>query len=271
MKIKEIKAKSIITKSGLPGSDYVINPYIGCMHGCIYCYAVFMKRFTNHKEPWGKFLDVKINAVDLIPENTNKYRGKSITTSSVTDCYQPIERKYRLMRGILKKLVLLKPKLCIITKSDLIVRDIDLLKQFKNCSVGVSLSGLDDNMRKDVEPLGCSTERRLNAVKKLKKAGLHTFVFISPIFPELTDWKSIINKSYKFVDEFWFENLNVRATNWPKIRAWLGKKHSSLLGKYRDIYFGKDSYWRDVEKEIRKFCKAKKLDFSIYFHHKRKD
>jgi DNA repair photolyase len=88
MKIKEVKAKSIITKSGLPDSDFVINPYTGCMHGCIYCYATFMKRFTDHnEEEWGSFVDIKKNAADLIPENTEKYKDKTIFLSSVTDPY----------------------------------------------------------------------------------------------------------------------------------------------------------------------------------------
>jgi len=73
MKIKEIKASSIITKSNLPDADYVINPYIGCMHSCLYCYARFMKKITGHTEEWGKFVDVKVNAPDLIPAYFNSY------------------------------------------------------------------------------------------------------------------------------------------------------------------------------------------------------
>ena len=84
LKIKEIKAKSIITKSGLD-VDYVINPYVGCLHSCIYCYARFMKRFTNHHEPWGKFLDVKINAAELIPKENKKYKNKSISLTIKSD------------------------------------------------------------------------------------------------------------------------------------------------------------------------------------------
>jgi DNA repair photolyase len=68
MIIREVKAKSIITRSNLPSADYVINPYVGCTHACIYCYASFMKRFTGHDEPWGTFLDIKVNAPDLILE-----------------------------------------------------------------------------------------------------------------------------------------------------------------------------------------------------------
>lgn len=269
MRIKEIKAKSIITKSGLPDSDFVINPYIGCMHGCIYCYARFMRRFTNHQEPWGKFLDVKINAPDLIPKKINKYINKSITISSVTDPYQPIERKYKLMRGILANLVALQPNLCIMTKSDLIVRDIDLLKRFKKCMSGVSLSLLDENIRKEVEPIASSVERRINAVKELKKAGIRTFIFISPMFPESTDWRGIINKTKDFVDEFWFENLNVKVMNWLNIKRWLKNDHPDLLKKYEEIYFTKNNYWNKIEQEIESFCKNNKLNFSIYFHYQR--
>jgi len=270
MKIKEIKAKSIITPSALPESDFVINPYVGCMHSCIYCYARFMKRFTNHHEPWGKFVDVKINAPDLIPEvkYKNKYKGKSISMSSVTDSYQPIEAKYKLMREILPRLLPLQPSLCIMTKSDLIIRDIDLLKKFKDLTAGVSLTLLDDNVRKEVEPLASSVDRRIVAVKKLKKAGIKTFVFISPMFPYLTDWKGIINKTKDFTDEFWFENLNVRATNWSDVKKWLKAHHPNLLKKYEEVYFTKSDYWDKVEAEIKQFCKQHKLKFKLYFHHK---
>jgi len=268
LKIREIKAKSILAKSGL-GVDYVINPYVGCMHGCIYCYARFMKRFTGHLEPWGRFLDVKINAAELIPKNTSKYQNKSIIISSVTDPYQPTERKYQLMRAILRNLIPLQPDLSITTKSDLIIRDIDLLKQFKKCLAGVSLSLLDDKIRKEVEPLASSVERRINAVKQLKKAGIKTFVFISPMFPELTDWKGIITKTKNFIDEFWFENINLYPSLRQNIFQWLKNHHPGLVKKYREIYFTKNEYWNRVEKEIEDYGKKNNLNFKIYFHHRK--
>lgn len=266
LKIAEIKVKSIITKSGLD-VDYVINPYVGCLHGCIYCYARFMKRFTNHHEPWGKFLDVKINAAELIPKNTKKYKNKSIMISSVTDPYQPAEIRYKLMRGILKNLIPLKPDLSILTKSDLIVRDIGLLKQFKKCIVGVSLSILDDKIRKEVEPLASSVERRINAIKELKKAGIKTYIFLSPIFPFLTDWKGIIERTKDFVNEFWFENLNLYPSLRDNISRWLKNCHPELVKRYQEIYFTRNSYWNKVEKEIDDYGRNNKLDFKIYFHH----
>ena len=268
LKIREIKAKSIITKSGLD-VDYVINPYVGCQHGCIYCYARFMKRFTDHHEPWGKFLDVKINAAELIPQDAKKYKNKSIMISSVTDPYQPIERKYQLTRKILERLVALEPDLCVMTKSDLIVRDIDLLKQFKKCIAGVSSSLLDDKIRKEVEPFASSIEKRINAVKELKKVAIRTFIFISPMFPELTDWKGIISKTRNSTDEFWFENLNLYPSLRYNIFHWLKDYHPELVKKYQEIYFTKNDYWDKIEKEINEYGKKNNLNFKIYFHHRK--
>jgi len=267
MKVKETKAKSIIVKSNLPEGGFVINPYIGCMHGCIYCYARFMKRFTNHQEPWGKFLDIKINAPDLIPADTKKYKNKFIIIGSVTDAYQPMERKYKLMRGILTNLIPLQPNLCVMTKSDLIVRDIDLLKKFKKCMAGVSLSLLNDKARKEVEPLASSVERRINAVKKLKKSGINTFIFVSPIFPKLTDWRKLINKTKNFVNEYWFENLNLYPSIKNNIYGFLKGDYPELVGKYQEIYSAGSNYWQKEEKEIKNFCSDKKIKCRIYFHH----
>lgn len=269
MKIKEIKAKSIITKTGLPEGDFVINPYIGCMHGCKYCYARFMKRFTGHKEPWGFFVDVKINAPDLIPENTNKYKNKSIAIGSVTDPYQTIERKYKLTRKILEKLIPLQLRLDLMTKSDLVVRDIDLFKQFEDCIVALSLSVLDDKIRKELEPLASSVDKRINALKELHKAGIQTALFISPIFPEISDWKALIHKTKSFVDEYWFENLNLYSSIKGEIYKFLEKNKPELIQKYKKIYTKDSDYWNIEENKIKEFYKKNKINCRIYFHHKR--
>ncbi len=267
IKIREIKAKSIISKSNLPDADYVINPYVGCMHLCFYCYARFMKRFTGHTESWGKFVDVKVNAPDLIPVKTSKYRGKSIFLASVTDPYIPLERKYQLTRKILEKLIPLQPDLGIQTKSDLVLRDIDLLRQFKNCEVGLTITTLDDNLRKEIEPFASPVKNRIKALEKLKEAGIKTYVFIGPILPFFTDWKKIVYSTKESVDLYMFENLNTAGTVWSSVKNWLGEKHPSLLEEYEHIYFTKNNYWDKVEEEIELFCIEQKVDFKIYFHH----
>jgi len=268
MKIREIQAKSIIVKSNLPEGDYVINPYVGCMHGCQFCYARFMKRFTGHTEPWGEFVDVKINAPDLIPIDTNKYKGKWITIGSVTDPYQPVERRYQLTGKILEKLIPLRPNLDIMTRSDLVLRDVDLLKQFRTGIVALSLSTLDDKVRQKLEPRASPGEKRITTLKKLHQARIKTALFISPIFPGLTDWQKIIEQTSSFVDEFWFENLNLYPSIRGNIYGFLRRSYPNLVTKYKEVYSKDSNYWQKEENKIRQFCQKNKIDCRIYFHHK---
>ena len=208
MIIKEINVNNYLTKSNLPASDYVINPYMGCPHGCKYCYASFMKRFTGHTEDWGTFVDIKKCDKQIILKRISK---KNVFLSSVTDCYNPLEEKYKLTRNILEQLVASDCYLSISTKSKLILRDIDLLKQIKNLSVSMSINTLDEDFRKDMDNASTIKER-LDALKKLHNNGIYTVLFMSPIFPYITEWKEIIEKSKDFIDEYWFENLNLRGS-----------------------------------------------------------
>jgi DNA repair photolyase len=268
MIIREIESKSILSKTGIPIADYVINPYVGCSHSCRFCYARFMKRFTGHAEEWGDFLDIKVNAPDLIPQNSSRYQGKYIFLSSVTDPYLPLEKKYELTRGIIEKLIPLKPVLGILTKSDLILRDIDLIKQFETSEVGFSFSTMDEKIRKKVEPAASPIDNRINALKKLHDDGIKTYVFISPILPYLTDWEDIVQKTRDHADYFMFENLNVSGTVWAAVKSFLEEKYPDLSSKYWEIYFDEDNqYWEFVEEEIIHFCEKEKLECKMYFHH----
>ncbi|MGA9347530.1 MAG: hypothetical protein WBW48_01835 [Anaerolineae bacterium] len=91
--VKEIECKSILTKSGIEGVDYAINPYVGCSHGCVYCYATYMKRFTGHTEEWGTFVDVRVNAAEVLAKQMKRAKRGNIASGTVTDPYQPLERK----------------------------------------------------------------------------------------------------------------------------------------------------------------------------------
>ncbi len=158
MVIKEIKVNDYLTKSKLPASDYVINPYVGCPHGCKYCYASFMKRFTGHNEEWGDFLDIKICDKKI---NLEKIKNKDVFLSSVTDCYNPFEEKYKVTRKILEQLVDADCFLGIATKSNLILRDVDLLKKMKHVRVSMSINTLNENFRADMDNASSIKERLL--------------------------------------------------------------------------------------------------------------
>jgi len=265
MKIEFREAKSVVTKSNIPGIDYVINPYTGCQHGCIYCYAEFMKRFTNHKgDIWGDFLDIKSYPWEKI--NPEKYDGKNILLSSVTDPYLPLEKKFENTRKILSQLKDTSASISILTKSQLVTRDIDLFRQFENIEVGVSLNTLDSEFARKIEPLASRPIDRLKALEKIHQEGIKTYVFVSPIFPKITDYQEIIQNSLKFADYYRFENLNFRPHNIGRIYEIVEKTYPNLLPFYKSLR--KDqSYWELLEKDIENYCINNSLKCKMAFHH----
>jgi len=265
MKVEYREAKSIVTKSNIPSIDFVINPYIGCQHGCIYCYAEFMIRFTGHKgDKWGQFLDVKtFNLNQIKPQ---KYDGKRILLSSVTDPYIPLEKKYQNTRKILEKLVGTNAEISILTKSKLVVKDIDLFKKFKNIKVGISINTLNDDFARIIERAASKPTERLEAIKKISEAGIQTYTFISPFFPEITDFKAIIEQTQDYTDQYSFENLNFRPHNVPRVMRIIKENYPNLISKYKEIQ--KDhSFWDIIEANIKQYCEKMKLNYAIEFHH----
>lgn len=263
---KEIEVKDYLTKSNLPASDYVINPYVGCPHGCKYCYASFMKRFTGHKEEWGTFIDVKRCTK---PISKKKLKGKTVFLASVTDCYNSYEEKYCITQSILKQLLDVECTVSISTKSSLIIRDLELLKKIKDVSVAVSINTLDENFRCDMDNAS-SIEERINTLKVLHENGIHTVLFMSPIFPAITDYKRIIEKSKLFVDEYWFENLNLRGEYKARILRYINEKYPRYADLYKQIYVkGNKDYWDKLAEEIEVYCADRAIIHTNFFYHEK--
>ena len=175
--IGEVETKNIMTKSSLPVGGYSVNPYVGCTHACKYCYASFMKRFTGHTEKWGTFLDVK-----HWPEikNPKKYAGQRVVIGSVTDGYNPQEEQFGNTRKLLEQLIGSGADILICTKSDLVVRDVDLLKKLGQVTVSWSINTLDENFKNDMDS-AVSIERRIMAMKQVSAR----YVLCLPYFPVL--------------------------------------------------------------------------------------
>ena len=213
--INEVEAKNIMTKSSLPVGGYSVNPYVGCTHACKYCYASFMKRFTGHKEEWSTFLDVK-----HWPEikNPKKYAGQRVVIGSVTDGYNPQEERFGNTRKLLEQLIGSDADILICTKSDLVVRDIDLLKRLGRVTVSWSINTLDENFKNDMDSAS-SIERRIAAMKQVYDEGIRTVCFVSPVFPGITDFEMIFERVKDRCDLFWLENLNLRGGF--KKRSWI--------------------------------------------------
>lgn len=163
--------------------DYCINPYVGCAHGCRYCYATFMKRYTGHSEEWGTFVDIKVNAPEVLAKQVKRIRNGQVLLSSVTDPYQPIESKYGLTRQCLEILLRHSFSVDILTKSSLVLRDIDRIKEFEQIEVGLTITTDDDEVRKIFEPNVPPIAARLDTLKKLFDQGVRTYAFIGPVLP----------------------------------------------------------------------------------------
>lgn len=265
MEIKEINVNDYLTKSNLPSSDYVINPYVGCSHGCKYCYASFMKRFTGHKENWGEFVDIKRCDKKI---NLRKISKKNVFLSSVTDCYNEVEEKYFITRSILEQLLNSDCYLSISTKSKLILRDIDLLKQIKKLTVSMSINTLNEQLKNDMDNAS-SIKNRLETLKELHKNGIYTVLFMSPIFPYITEWKEIIEISKEYVDEYWFENLNLRGSYKKDILDYIKQNYNELYPEYIEIYNKKNNdYWKKLAEKINNYCEENDIKYINYFYHK---
>lgn len=258
MIIKEIHVQNVLTKSNLPVSDYSVNPYVGCTHSCKYCYASFMKRFTNHPEPWGTFVDVKY--WEKI-SNPKKYAGKDLFIGSVTDPYMPLEEKYKRTRTFLEEMQGSSCTISIATKSDLVVRDLELIQTFPEARVSWSINTLDEEFRKEMDQ-SVSIERKIEAMKKFHHAGIRTTCFISPIFPGITDVKEIILKTKNHCNLIWLENLNLRGDYKNRILNYIKEKYPDLYPLYDEIYHkGKKDYWEKLNAEIAEFCNEQNLEY----------
>lgn len=256
--IKDIDTKSVMTKSNLPVSDYSVNPYVGCTHACMYCYASFMKRFTNHLEPWGEFVDIKNWS---IIKNPHKYAGKEAFIGSVTDAYQPLEAKYKRTRALLEQLQGSGVKISIATKSDLVLRDLDLIKTFPDARISFSINTLDEEFRKDMDR-AVSIERRLKAMKTCYEAGVQTTCFISPIFPGISNPQEIILAAKDRCNLVWLENLNLRGDYKGKVLTYIHRKYPQLDSLYHAIYTQNDRrYWHELDREMKAFTAKENMPY----------
>jgi len=244
---KLVYAKTILSKSKV--SDYTINPYIGCEHGCIYCYARFMKRFTGHKESWGRFADVKINAATLLSNEIKKKQTGRVWISGVCDPYQPLEKKHKLTRRCLEILSKHDWPVTIQTKSPLVLRDIDLMKKFNEIEAGLTITTADENIRKIFEPNSPTIKERIKTLEKLHSARIKTYAMIAPLLPGA---EGLVTQLSEKVDYVLIDKMNYHHADW------VYKKYG-LEEAMTDKFFAKK------KKELAKTLKKKEMPYRLLF------
>ena len=209
MIVKEIYAKSILSKSRV--FDYTVNPFVGCEHGCTYCYARFMRRFAGHKEAWGEFVDVKANAISLLKNEIKNKKVGRVWISGVCDPYQPIERKYELTKRCLEILIDHDWPVTIQTRSSLVLRDLELLRKSSKVEVGVSIATANDKVRRMFEPYAPPIRERTRALDELHSAKIRTFAMIAPMLPEA---EGLVDILFNKVDYVLIDRMNYHYADW---------------------------------------------------------
>lgn len=246
------RVKDYLNKTKLQTLDYVINPYVGCPNKCVYCYAAYMSSFSKHSEEWGEFIDVKRTPKKI---NIFKIKDKKVMVSTVTDPYNSYEEKYAVTRMIMEQLVKSEAFISVVTKLKLVLRDVDLFKKMKHVEVAISISMLNNDIKNKLEPNSSSIADRIETLKELKHNGIKTVVFISPIIPEITDFKSIIEATKDFTDEYWFDKLNLRSSFKTKMFKFINEEYPSLKSIYQNIYNDKNyAYFEAINSEIENYC-----------------
>ncbi|MEK6986838.1 MAG: radical SAM protein [Candidatus Thermoplasmatota archaeon] len=184
MRVREVSCTTALSPTRLPGLDYALNPYRGCSIGCVYCYSPSVLR---EDRPWGRFVDVKRNIPVVLAKELKKAKPGVVGIGTVTDGYQPVEMRYRLTRYCLEQLARFEFPVSVQTKSSLVLKDMDLLRRMRDVEVGVTITTMDDRMRRAFEPFSSPSERRVEALKTLNEAGIRTWAFVGPILPGATE------------------------------------------------------------------------------------
>lgn len=241
--VREAVAKTILNRSSI--SDYSLNCYTGCAHGCIYCYARFMQRFHPHPEPWGKFVDVKLNAVEALQRQLRRATPGHVFVSSACDGWQPIEAERKLTRQCCELLRDAGFHVDVLTKSALVLRDLDVFSA-RRARIGVTVTTLDERLRRLWEPGASSVQERFRVVEEAHRAGLGTSIMFGPLLPFLSDSQPAIDSMFEraadlAIDVIWVDALNLRPKVWPSVTGLLRKEFPDLSERYRRMLFDRQA------------------------------
>jgi DNA repair photolyase len=259
MRIREITCKTALSPSALPGLDYSLNPYRGCQHSCAYCYVPNVLKIK--RENWGNFVDIKINIPVVLSKELKKRKPGVVGISTVTDPYQPTEKKYELTKFCLEQLLRYDFPICIQTKSSLVVRDIDIISKFSNAEVMMSIATLHEHEKQLLEPYSSSIKKRLDTLREYSNIGIKTSVFFGPVYPttHLEDIPKIIDA---FIDygatEIMIDTFNFKPGIWENMELRLSS-NNKLKDVFKRNLIENDSYNQKLFDTVKHICKKKKV------------
>ena len=254
--VREVRCRTLLNRCVI--ADYSFNCYIGCGHGCGYCYARFMQRFHPHVEDWGRFVDVRINAVEVLARQLRRLKPGSVFTCSACDGWQAVEERYRLTRQCCRLLLDAGFRLNVLTKSRLVLRDLDVF-QGRPVQLGVTITTPDESWARVWEPGASSVVDRIEVLRQAKAAGLKTAVMFGPLLPGISDTAEALARLFTLaddarVDRVWTDLLNARPRVWPAVQQVLRRHCGELYEHYRQVLFDsryRRQYRREIEARVR--------------------
>jgi len=266
VRVREVECRSLLNKSGL--ADYAVNCYAGCGHGCRYCYARFATRFSHPGEDWGGFVDVKINARTILEKELKRRRVGRVFMSSVCDGWQPAESRYGLTGQCLELLLRHVFPVTILTKNALVLRDLHLLEGKPDVEIGVTVTTLNEEVRKLVEPGASPAEDRLRILEEARRKGIESYAFIGPLLPGLSDTEENLSGLLREMKEagvsyFYIDRLNLRFGVWPAVRTLFEKYYPHLLDGCRKVLFNapeREAYSRSLASTARRIARKQGIE-----------
>jgi len=263
----EVRCRTALSKSRLPGLDYALNPYVGCEHGCLYCYARATLRDEAKALRWGRFVLVKKGLVERLAREVLRKPKGVVGLSTVTDPYQPIEARLRLTRRCLEILVRKGFPVSIQTKSKLVLRDLDLIKAGK-VDVGMTITTMDDSLASMVEPRSSRPSERAEALRKLAEEGVETWVFLGPIIPRLNDSEESIRRvvevAYETGSELIVDKLNLRKWVLESLAPLLDRLYPGLKWELPDMLRPGSGYLRALYRRVERVCRSYGIEYGRF-------
>ncbi len=266
-----IECKSLMTKSGIGSIDYAVNPYFGCQHGCVYCYATFMARFRKVPGEWGSFVGVKENAPEVVAKEVGRRRPGVVSFGTVCDAYQQVEKRTRISRACLEAFVGAEGfEVGVLTKSDLVVRDADVLEKLPSADVGFSITCLDGGLAKLVEPGAPAPSARLDAMRELTERGIPVWGFFGPILPTLTDSEEAIEEVLREMDRagasrVLIDRMNLYPKPWSRFRKVLEGAFPERVPAARAIKADPGGYEVELRERVERAVARLGVDAQICF------
>lgn len=279
LEYKEVKITRILNPTSIDLGEYVINPFMGCAFACLYCYVRSNKVvgpvprtgrnvISIRNKPWGEFVEIRINSPDLLEKEILLKKPGTVLLGSTTECFQPIEKKYRIMQRVLEILNKHKVYYVILTRSPLILDYMHLLKEGFCKTVYFSINNFNSEFKLKLESKSPGFGLRDEAVNALLNQGIPIIPYFSPVLPWVSDLKGVFSR-FKQAQTIEFECLNFRLHNINDIIRNISEVDSSLKPRYEGLLKHKTFYdqaWCDIKKDIEKQAKEAKKRYNIFVH-----